>query len=370
MNCTEWNVTIPQWGKAAAFHPKITPMPDGRLMMLVQAIYGSDSFGIPSFSFSRDGGLNWAPAEEIRELAEFPVDGYSEGACDMVPFWHRQSGNILALGQNLYYQNHRFVANHPGLKRYGIYIVRRNDGSWMKRRKLDIPRLRDSFRVATGCSQFLEMEDGRLLIPVSASLDGTDNRQVTTHVFNFDGETLEWVSEGSWLANPASRRGLMEPSIVSHLGVYYMTMRAEDGHGYVAKSEDGLHWSASDCWRWDNGEALKMSSTQQHFLPLNQHLFLLYTRDAGFNSKILRFRSPLFIAEIDPDTLRLRQESEQILFAVHGNPACPETVGLLGNFMVTALNPQQALVSDCEIYPSQAQEWGYPGLLRIARLEI
>ena len=110
-----------------------------------------------------------------------------------------------------------------------------------------------------------------------------------------------------------------------------------------------------------------MSSTQQHFLELDGALYLVYTRDAGFNRQVMRFRSPLFMARIDLERLCLLQETEMTVFPLHGNPEQPDTVGLLGNFMVTRIDEHHVLVSDGEIFPRLG--WDKPGNLRLARID-
>ena len=96
-------------------------------------------------------------------------------------------------------------------------------------------------------------------------------------------------------------------------------------------------------------------------------LYLVYTRAAGFNDKVVRFRSPLFLAEIDPERLCLRRDTEQTVFPLHGDPEKPESVGLLGNFMVTVRDEGHALVTDGEIFPGLGYD--RPGNLRLARVE-
>ena len=103
----------------------------------------------------------------------------------------------------------------------------------------------------------------------------------------------------------------------------------------------------------------------------NEHhpaaLYLVYTRVAGFNSKVVRYRSPMFAARVDTEKMCLLRDTEQTVFPLHGDPEKPETVGMLGNFMVTALDEKRALVSDGEVFPGLGYD--YPGTLRMAYLE-
>ena len=44
-------------------------------------------------------------------------------------------------------------------------------------------------------------------------------------------------------------------------GKVWMTIRAEDGHGYVSVSDDGLTWAEPTAWKWDDGGDVAMSTT-------------------------------------------------------------------------------------------------------------
>ncbi len=367
MRIQERDILLPEWGDAPVFHPKIALLADGGLLMIAQPIYASDSFGVPRWSLSRDGGGTWSRAWEIGALAVRPAGELENGVCDLVPLCHRQSGKVILLGQNVYYRAGRFVRSHPGLQRYGVYLVGDGRGAWEVPHRLELPELSDSPRVATGCSQFLEREDGILMVPVSYS-DGGENRLVTVASFGFDGTELHFLEHGNALRNRASRRGLMEPSLVRFGGKYVLTMRAEDGFGYLSVSSDGVAFTCPSRWRWADGEPLAMSSTQQHLLELGGALYLIYTRDAGFNRQVVRFRSPLFLAQVDLDNLCLRRETETTVFPLHGNPEQPDSVGLLGNFMVTRMDETHALISDGEIFPHRG--WDRPGNLRLAQIEV
>ena len=74
----------------------------------------------------------------------------------------------------------------------------------------------------------------------------------------------------------------------------------------------------------DYCESLGNYNTQQHWLAGSGRLFLVYTRRAENNSHIFRHRAPLFIAEFDPSTMRVKRETEKI--------AVPERGARLGNF--------------------------------------
>lgn len=94
-------------------------------------------------------------------------------------------------------------------------------------------------------------------------------------------------------------------------------------------------------WSFDDGNILETSTTQQHFLELGGRLFLIYTRNAGTNSHIWRFRAPLYIAEVNDD-FNLVRSSEQIVF-----PMIPEgdKAAGMGNFHPAKLDERRAIVT-------------------------
>ena len=97
----------------------------------------------------------------------------------------------------------------------------------------------------------------------------------------------------------AKGRGLLEPSLTQFEKRFYLTIRAEDDHGYVAVSDDGLNYEPKQAWAWDDGEPLSMSTTQQHWLTHSDGLFLVYTRKDKTNAKVMRWRAPLWVAQVD-----------------------------------------------------------------------
>ena len=96
----------------------------------------------------------------------------------------------------------------------------------------------------------------------------------------FDGNELKIAQVGPALENRVGR-GLLEPSVARFGERFYMTIRAEDGRGYVAQSDDGVRYRRMTAWAWDDGTPIGMSTTQQHWLSHSDGLFLVYTRKDG-----------------------------------------------------------------------------------------
>jgi hypothetical protein len=134
-------------------------------------------------------------------------------------------------------------------------------------------------------------------------------------------------------------RGLYEPSLTMFQGRYYLTLR-NDRAGYVCTSEDGLQYSEPVKWTWDDGTDLGNYNTQQHWVTHSDALHLVYTRRGANNDHVVRHRAPLFIARVDPTTLRVIRATERILV--------PERGARLGNFGVTEVNEHETWVTVTE----------------------
>ncbi len=110
-----------------------------------------------------------------------------------------------------------------------------------------------------------------------------------------------------------------------------------------------------------------MSTTQQHWLAHRSGLFLVYTRKAEHNIKVMRWRAPIFIAAVDPDSLRLARDSERVVLPLLGDGVNdPDHVGRMGNFHVTNATPDEAWVTVGECLPND----GWRGNLLLARIEF
>ena len=100
-----------------------------------------------------------------------------------------------------------------------------------------------------------------------------------------------------------------------------------------SRSADGLHWQPLAPWCWDDGEAIAMSTTQQRWLPHSDALFLVYTRRSEDNHNVMRWRAPLWLAEVDRERLCLLRASERVVFPLKGDGiGDPEGVPRMGNF--------------------------------------
>lgn len=333
-----------------------------KLLMTLQGITGSDYFHPVNFSISDDQGTSWTEPEFIPALGRVPAPGHTEeGVCDVMPEYHAQTDSILAIGHTVFYRGGRLFDtmgdwhNEEGalrLRRKPAYVVWTRENGWSAARKtIPFPAFDDTSIYSCGSSQRVTLADGRLIIPFTYGFFGRKDRCVCTLLCRYDGKVVTAETQGNVLELPTGR-GLLEPSATSFGGRYFMTIRAEDGHGYGVVSADGLHWSALTPWRWDDGEALTMSTTQQHWLVLRGKLYLVYTRKAAENVNVSRWRSPLVLAEVDPDRLCLKRGTEQVVFPLSADGVhTPEDVAMMGNFNVLALNDTTAIVHVGEMLP-------------------
>ena len=330
------------------FHPRCCRLEGGKLFMSLQSIGGGDFYG-PVHESIFDG-VKWSDPVEIPGLGwEKSVEDISEGVCDVVPYDHAPTGTVLAIGHNVYYRDGALFDSlgdweerkGPVVCRFPVWSIRNREGKWIKsRKKLFVPGMEECSMYSCGSSQWFFRGEDEVYIPLTFGFWNRTDRMVCSAKFRYDGENLEFMEKGNTLELPVNR-GLLEPSLLDCGNRVLLTIRAEDGCGYNAVSTDGLHWGGMTPWQFDTGEVLKMSTTQQHFLKCGGKIFLVYTRDTGDNSHVMRFRTPLFMAEITPE-LELVKESETVVFPmIDEGKHAPG----MGNFQCYALSEKEAVIT-------------------------
>jgi hypothetical protein len=284
--------------------------------MTLQHINGSDYFGPVHGTLSDDLGRSWSPPEPVEPLGWVQQpDGSHEGVCDVVPEWHEASRSVIAFGHNVFYSGPRFSKDQP--PRWPIYAVWK-DGHWGPRRKLNWDDPRGAYIYSNNCGQKVMRDDGDVVMSLTFGVRDKP-RDVCGVIASFDGDTLRIRETGPALSNPEGR-GLLEPSVTRFGGRYYLTIRAEDDRGYVSVSDDGLDYAPQQAWAWDdNDEPLMMSTTQQHWLSRQDELWLVYTRRDATNTNVTRWRSPLWMAQVDPESLRLKRHTERVVLPMVGD---------------------------------------------------
>ena len=351
------------------FHPRVCMAPDdeGRpiALMTLQEIAGSDYFGQVHWSLSRDEGETWSVPEPIDALGRDPVPGHEglkAAVCDVTPQFHPQSNKVIALGHVVFYKGDCFARDEQ-LSRYPIYALRSADGTWSQRKILAWDDPRGAFIYSNNCGQRVVLPNGDVQMSFTFGPQ-PEHRMVCGVRARFDGEELRVKRVGPPLENQHGR-GLLEPSVTQFDDLFWITMRAEDGHGYVSRSDDGLHWQPKRAWSWEDGTPLEMSTTQQHWLTHSDGLFLVYTRRHQLNENVIRWRSPLWVARVDVDKMCLLRQTERVVLPIVGDGINdPDKVALMGNFNVTHVSRHESWVTVGEWTPRDR----YRGDLLLARI--
>jgi hypothetical protein len=360
----------------AFFHPKVAfDIGKQKLAMTLQTINGSDYFGPVHVTYSEDNGKVWEKPQKLLPLNKRSFqEGIIETVCDVVPDYHPQHNKLLAIGHNAYYSNTAFIDTFgffkpdekaPSLQRFSVYSVKDSYGNWSERKRISFGEFKDFPCFVCGCSQKVILTNGQMIIPSVIGGGSRRDFKVVCLLCDFDGIELKPVKRGNILELPVDR-GLLEPSIIQYNDSFFLTLRAEDGHGYLSTSDDGLHWEPIRAWSWENGSKLIMSTTQQHWLKLGGKLYLVYTRKNGENRKVMRWRAPLLIAEFDTENLCLKKDTEQVVFPMKHHPENPDSVGLMGNFHPLSLSENEAIITVGEMHP----EMNFKGDTLLARLTV
>jgi hypothetical protein len=337
------------------FHPRVCMIPskpNNVALMTCQTITGSDVFSPVYWSRSSDNGRSWTQPQPIASLGrQMLPDGVEEGSCDVVPDYHLRTNSVLAIGHNVYYKNN--VLTRPYQNRYPVYVVGDTNGNWSDRKKLEWDNPDTTGIYTSGCAQRITLENGNIILPLSFGPQERKDRKVCTVLCSYDGKKLTILKSGNTL-ELAVKRGLLEPTLARINDRFFMTIRAEDGHGYVSFSNNGLHWEKQRPWCWEDGKPLTMSTTQQRWLSHSQGLFLVYTRKAKKNVNVMRWRAPLYVARVDTNRLCLIRSSEKIVFPLIGDGVNdPDHVARMGNFHVVNTSRNESWVTVGETLPHE-----------------
>ena len=344
------------------FHPKPAVIPPGpgeenpTVVVTMATQNGDDVYSPPLEMTTRDLGHTWTdPVWHVRTLGRRMIaDNLFEGFCDFVPKYHKASGTILGLGDVTRITN-EVIDRHVKIERLvhetfrpaGTYSVRDvNTGQWQQWEFLPEPESGGdpASSYAPGCPQWVELPDGHIVLPLSARNPQEEHHRVCSAICCFDGRELRVLEAGNSLCLEVGR-GLHEPSMVEFGGRFYMTIRAEDHRMYHAESRDGLQLENFAPWQWDDGTDVATDQTQQHWVKRHDALYLTYTRQTGDNEDIVRYRAPMFIAQVDIETMRLIRDTEQVVI--------PKEDASLGNFMVENVTPYETWLTVGEFLPDE-----------------
>lgn len=335
----------------AAAIPRAGQDPIVLITMQRLKLSGSDLYYAIHEMRSTDLGQTWAgPTDLSPALGRTEEPGGIE-ACpaDMVPRYHVKSGKVLATGLIARYKGDKGVHDNKSAI-YAVLDPATNE--WSPWQKIPVPPGDLAWKTSAGCTQRVDLPNGDILLPLHYKTDSKDKYwKVRVVRFGFDGVKMTPLEEGNTLRVDTDR-GVQEPSLTKFGGRYYLTLR-HDKRGYVATSDDGLHFSEPQPWLWDDGSDLGSYNTQTHWVTHRDALYLAYTRRGANNDNVIRHRAPLFLAQVDPRTLRVLRSTEQILM--------PNKGARYGNFGVANVGPHETWVTDSE----WMQQPGKPNIIPV-----
>lgn len=349
-------------GKYSWAHPRAGTIPGNPpiVVMTLQKIQlsGSDLFEGLQEMRTDDLGKTWSGPTPLPGFERRPYRETQEiTVCDFTPRWHAASGVLLGTGQTVIYEKNKVLGVRPRATAYSAYdAATRTWSPWQTLKLPDHPKFANA---GAGSVQRLDLPNGDILLPIYFKPLTAGKYSTTVLRCRFDGKTLSYVEHGSELTVEAPR-GLGEPSITRFGGKFYLTMR-NDVKGYVAVSDDGLKYGEVTPWLWDDGKELGSYNTQTHWVAHSEGLFLAYTRRGANNDHVMRHRAPLFMAQVDPSTLRVVRSTEKELM--------PNRGARLGNFAVTEVSPLETWVTDAEwMQPKGVEKHGSDGSVWVSKI--
>lgn len=338
-------------GKQCWVHARAGTLPPSRETGVPQVVLttqrlkitGSDVFYALHSSTTKDLGKSWSPLVKQEPLARKVIDDRIQMTIsDFTPKWHEATKTLLGTGHTVWYRDNKVMKVRPRATGYSVYDPKKNQ--WRAWKELEMPDLAKFENCGAGSVQRYDLPGGDILLPVYFKELKQTQYSVTVVRCGFDGKKLQYKKHGNELTVPV-KRGFAEPSLTKFDGRYFLTLR-NDEHGYVTSSSDGLEYDTPVRWKFDDGSDLGNYNTQQHWVTHQNGLFLVYTRKGADNDHVFRHRAPLFIAQVDPETLRVIRETERVLV--------PERGARLGNFGVVDVSLQETWVIAAE----WMQTWG------------
>lgn len=313
-------------------HARGVMLPGGFGIITMQKLElsGSDLFYGIEMIKTENGGKTFSEPTVCQDLRRrYFADGTSEVMSDATPFYHEKTGKIILVGHLATYgADNKGCTGKSKSTVYAVYDDEKGDFSSFKAVEMPENSKDEYYSSGSGCSQIYEEKNGDLLIPFY--YQSYENAVVLNkfHVCSavmrcsFDGETLSVSEIGNGLTVDVPR-GICEPSVTKFKDTYYLALR-NDLTGYLSKSKDGINYEKPVELCFDNRENLGNYNTQQHWIVGGGRLWLVYTRRAGNNDHVFRHRAPLFIAQLDTETMQVIKDTERI--------AVPQRGARLGNF--------------------------------------
>ena len=343
-------------GKKCLVHARCCYTPD-RMIATAQYlnVEGCDSFSGLLLSTSCDDGKTWSAFEFQEGLSAIEEGNIITVGCDATPMHHKKTDKIILLGHTAEYRKGELAPT--GRRRYTFYSVYDKEKNAFS--KMKFVQMPDGYECCgNGSGQSVELENGDLLIPVYYRKNGEPIMYAQVMRCSFDGKDIKLIEMGNSLTMHIAR-GLGEPSLVFYNGTYYMTIR-NDECALVARSEDGLNYTDLQHWKWDDGSIVQTYNTQQHWMMVEDELFLVYTRRGANNDHVFRHRAPLFAAKVE--NMRLVRDTEFVVVKERG--------ARLGNFCAAPYKDGKAVVMAAEwMQPKGCEAYGSDNSIFVSVVE-
>lgn len=349
------------------FHPRAAAIPsrtggDPAVVMTVQKhLKVSDYYSGLHVLLRPSLSAPWSGPVLPQELDwQRQPDGVTISVADVTPGWHAPSGRLLAIGCQVRYSPKGEQLDDVTRAHQTVYAIY-DPGTerWTPWQVLELPPDEQFNFARNACAQWLVQPDGRLLVPLYIGRNASQPYSTTVAECTFDGAKLTYARHGTVLRLNVAR-GLYEPSLLGFQGRYFLTLR-NDVRGYVSVSDDGLQFTEPKPWLFNDEADLGSYNTQQHWLAHSDGLFLVYTRRGANNDHIVRHRAPLFMAQVDPRTLRVVRSTEKVVV--------PERGAELGNFGACAISPMESWVTVSEgMFMKDSRQRGAEGATFVARV--
>ncbi len=348
-------------GQFLWFHPRATPAPGGIVMTIQKHLKISDYYsGLHVMTRSGLSGP-WSGPDLPPELDwQRLTNGVTVSVADVTPGFHPPTGRVLAIGcQVRYGPAGQQLDDVRRAHQTVCAVLDPASNRWSRWQRLELPTDEEFNFARNACSQWIVRPDGHLLVPLYIGRSADAPYSTTVAECRFNGERLSYVRHGTILRLDVPR-GLYEPSLTTFRGRHFLTLR-NDVRAYHSTSADGLAFAPPRPWTFDDGTELGSYNTQQHWLTHSDGLFLVYTRRGATNDHIVRNRAPLFMAQVDPDSMNLLRRTERVVV--------PERGAELGNFGATSISPDESWVTVSEgMFMKDSRTRGARGTTFIARI--
>ena len=354
-------------GKFLWFHPRAAAIPgananDPRMVITLQKHLAVSDFYSGLHVLTRENwNAPWVGPVLPAELDWKKLDkGITVSVADVTPGYHAPTKRVIAIGAQVRYspKGHQ-LDDIPRAQCTAYAVFNPEQNQWSAWQVLELPHEAQFNFARNACAQWHVRPDGRVLIPLYIAPRAKAEYSTTVAEFQFDGQTLKYERHGNILKQ-SGVHGLHEPSLIAFGGRFYLTMRNET-KGYVSVSDDGLTFQEHQPWRFDDGGDLGSYNTQQHWIAHSSGLFLIYTRRGANNDHIMRHRAPLFMAQVDPQTLRVIRKTEKVVV--------PERGAELGNFGCNYVSPTESWVTVSEgMFMKDSRQRGAEGATFVARI--